>query len=110
MQKTKKKRYKCEKNTKFSKMQKIRGFGAYSKMSLNSLVSNLPARVSMRSCISSTTDQSIQISQKLPLEDLELLGFSFYGSISSSKVEDSKLPRSSLTKDVFGDLTGVEVS
>ena len=104
MQKTKKKRYKCEKNTKFSKMQKIRGFGAYSKMSLNSLVSNLPARVSMRSCISSTTDQSIQISQKLSLEDLddlELLGFSFSSSISSSK-----LPRSSLTKDVFG----VEVS
>ena len=33
MQKTKKKRYKCEKNTKFSKMQKIKGFGAYSKMS-----------------------------------------------------------------------------
>ena len=33
MQKTKKKRYKCEKNMKFSKMQKIKGFGAYSKMS-----------------------------------------------------------------------------
>ena len=64
----------------------------------------------MRSCISSTTDQSIQISQKLSLEDLddlELLGFSFSGSISSSKVEDSKLPRSSLTKDVFGDLIAV---
>ena len=33
MQKTKKKRCKYEKNTKFSKMQKIKGFGAYSKMS-----------------------------------------------------------------------------
>ena len=37
MQKTKKKRYKCEKNTKFSKMQKIKGFGAYSKMSLKGI-------------------------------------------------------------------------
>ena len=33
MQKTKKKKCKYEKNTKFSKMQKTKGFGANSKMS-----------------------------------------------------------------------------
>ena len=47
MQKTKKKRYKCEKNTKFSKMQKIKGFGAYSKMSLTIMTNCLSIQLNM---------------------------------------------------------------